>query len=139
MMAFSYFTLLEREFGSLRFLAWLCVCNVAIGLPFLVLSWVLSWIIPSLGMSACNGLWPLLIVALTQQCLADRNRTMSIWGLFQLPSKWYPFGLVAFFCLLSMQIQLTLCVAVLVGVAASVAQGGEPPAPCMAKLQLPPD
>lgn len=139
MMAFSYFTLLEREYGSLRFLAWLCICNMGIGLPFLLLSWVLSWIHPSLGMSACNGLWPLLLLALTQQCLAEPNRTMSIWGLFQVPSKWYPFALVAFFSLLSMQIQLTLLVAVLVGVAASMAKGGEPPVACMAKLQLPLD
>jgi hypothetical protein len=139
MMAFSYFTTLEREYGSLRFLAWLCVCNIAIGLPFLLLSLVLSFIHPSLGMSACNGLWPLLLVALTQQCLADPSRTMSIWGLFQLPGKWYPFGLVAFFSLLSMQIQLTLCVAVLVGVAVTVDQGGEPPVAWMGKLRLPLD
>jgi len=137
MMAFSYFTVLEREYGSLRFLAWICVCNMAIGLPLLISSWVLSWIHPSLGASACNGLWPLLLVALTQQCLADPTRTMSIWGLFQLPGKWYPFALVAFFSLLSMQIQLTLCVAVIVGVAVSTAQGGEPPVAWMAKFQLP--
>merc|ERR1719160_1582202 len=135
MMAFSYFTLLECEYGSLRFLAWLCVCNMAVGLPFLIASWVFSWILPSLGMSACNGLWPLLLVALTQQCLADPNRTMSIWGLFQVPSKWYPFALVAFFSLLSMQIQLTLIVAVVVGVAANNAQGGEPPIAWMGKIR----
>jgi hypothetical protein len=139
MMAFSYFTILEREYGSFRFVAWLCACNIGIGLPFLLSSWVFSWIHPSIGMSACNGLWPLLLVALTQRCLADPDRTMSIWGLFQLPGKWYPFALVAFFSLLSMQIQLTLIVAVMIGVCASNAQGNAPPVAWMGKIRLPLD
>jgi len=138
-MAFSYFTALEREHGSLRFGAWCCVCNVAVALPFLALSCVLSCIHPSLGTQACNGLWPLLLIAMTQQCLADPDRTMSFWGLVQIPGKWYPFALVGFFSLLSMQFQITLLVAVLVGVATSNAKGAQSPVACLQRVQLPLD
>jgi len=49
----------------------------------------------------CVGLWPLYLVILSVRCYGDPTGLMSCYGLCQIPNKWYPLLIYAFFALLS--------------------------------------
>merc|ERR1719414_37445 len=65
-----------------------------------------------------HGLWPLILVSLTLRSLGDPSGSTNFWGLVQVPNKFYPICLVAFFCLLSgMRIMWNLVAALAIGYA----------------------
>lgn len=107
-MGMQYFPIREKEMGSLTFLVWMCVMNALINLVYLAamcLVWKIQMGQPfSMLMFAPfsnKGLWPLIIVLLTLRMMSDPNGSSSVYGMFQIPNKWYPVGLVAVFCLIS--------------------------------------
>eukprot|EP00438_Fugacium_kawagutii_P028673 Skav214051 [mRNA] locus=scaffold2017:372236:379978:- [translate_table: standard] len=52
-------------------------------------------------MNAVHGLWPLVMVCLTLTSLSNPDGSTNFWGMVQIPNKWYPIALTAFFMLLN--------------------------------------
>jgi len=136
--ALVYFAQLEREHGTVRFLAWLVVGSMTIGAVFLATAFLIAQFDPKWAYMPCYGLWPPLVLAMTQRALVSPDATMvSLWGVMQIPARWYPLALIGFFSLLSMQLQVDLFAAWFVAIAAHQADGGQPLHPALARIRLP--
>lgn len=137
-MALNHLSALEREYGTVRFLVWLATSSAAIGLLYLLTAIVLAQLDPHWLLTPCAGLWPLLLLTMTQSSLAEApEATQSIWGIFQVPARWYPLVLIGFFSLMSMNLQIDLLAAWAIGVAAHHGKGGVPLHPILAIVRLP--
>lgn len=137
MMAVNYFSPLEREFGTLRFVAWLCIGSIFIGFIHIVFAWLFAQFDPMWYLIPCTGPWPLLILAMTRQCLAVPDQSLSFWGIVQIPGRWYPMALVAFFSLLNMRLEVSLAAAVLLGIGAHHSEGEGATVPRFEFLKIP--
>jgi len=106
-MGMIYLPIREKELGSLGFKVWLLLANVAINSLFLLFTLVLtySW---NAGYQTVgnNGLWPLLILRMSQQSLADPTGSTNFWGLASIPNKWYPLFFVGVFSLFNRMLLL---------------------------------
>mmetsp|Transcript_81793 Transcript_81793/g.254268 ORF Transcript_81793/g.254268 Transcript_81793/m.254268 type:complete len:336 (+) Transcript_81793:58-1065(+) len=106
-MVMMYFPIQENALGSSSFLFWILLMNGLVNMGFLLIMYAFSlWYANTFywGMyvtATSKGLWPLVMVLLTVRCLSDPQGSTSFWGLVQIPNKWYPLCLTAFFCLLS--------------------------------------
>jgi len=136
-MTTVYFSPMEKEKGTVRFFCWVLVGGVFIGLLFLILTFLVAQLDPIMVLMPCGGLWPLLLLVITKRYLSEpADAAVSIWGLFQVPARWYPCALIGFFSLLSMQLQMEMVGAWIVGVAAHQAEGGTPLVQVFSKVRL---
>merc|ERR1719387_2226193 len=75
---------------------------------------------------------------MTTRSLAEpQGATQSMWGIVQIPSRWYPLVLICFFSLISMSLQAELIAAWVLGVGAHQADGGQSLHANLAWLRLP--
>lgn len=110
-MMMMYFPNKERDLGSTTMLAWILLYNGLISAVFLVLARVLGAL--TLPMT---GFWPLVMVLLTQRCLAHPTDTANLFGLAQIPNKWYPVVLAGLIMLMrGMSIPWSVLAALAVG------------------------
>jgi hypothetical protein len=117
-MALSFFSVRERTMGSTTFLCWLGVCSTAISAIFIVLSFLLSLVLGGEYLVIpIHGLWPAIMMCTTLRSLGKPDENTTFWGIVQIPNKWYPLVLVAFFSLLSGRIMWDFAVAILFGFA----------------------
>jgi len=102
--------------GSTTLLVWTLLMNGLVNVVFLILMFVLGMFFDGPWEHSSVGLWPLIMVVLTARCLSDPQGSSSFWGLVQIPNKWYPLALVAFFSLLNgMQIMWNFIAALVIG------------------------
>jgi len=102
--------------GSTTLLILTLLMNVLVNIVFLVFIFVLGMLLYVPWEQSSVGLWPLIMVVLTARCLSDPQGSSSFWGLVQIPNKWYPLALVAFFSLLNgMQIMWNFIAALVIG------------------------
>lgn len=117
-MALMTFPQREREQGSTTFLCWLLLMQGFISAVFLLINYLLTFTSPenSVGywMAPNTGLWPILLLTLTLRSLATPDGSTNFWGVMQIPNKWYPLFLGAFFCLMG-GFQWNIVVAVAMG------------------------
>lgn len=136
--ALMYFAQVEREYGTLRFVIWFLMGTISVGLLYLLVMFIIAQFSPQWQLIPCVGLWPPLIIAMTQRALAaPEEATVPFWGLAQIPARWYPLVLIGFFSLLSMQLEVDLLSAWFLGVAAYQAEGGTPLHPLAAPFRIP--
>lgn len=120
-MGLQYFPAKERELGSCTFAFWLALASCAQNLIFLFFMGALCALETSKHYLSHNqGLWPLLMVVLSMQMLSDPEGVQNVWGVVQVPNKWYPAALVAFFCLLNQGIMWAFIAGIAVGYLAFV-------------------
>merc|ERR1719330_2207482 len=98
----------EKEMGSTYFLLWMLIMTALCNVVYLIFNWcmykVISMTSPMAIMyyyASSHGFWPLILVSITLQCLSDPQGSSNFWGFVQIPNKWYPIALVAFFCLIN--------------------------------------
>merc|ERR1740123_40492 len=90
--------------------------NGLVNIVFLIFMFILGMFYDGPWEHSSVGLWPLIMVVLTARCLSDPQGSSSFWGLVQIPNKWYPLALVAFFSLLNgFQIMWNLIAALVIG------------------------
>lgn len=123
-MSMIYFPRREKDMGSFLFLLWMFLINAVTSLAYLSIMFCFAaynhgtFNETRYMYQPLRGLWPLIMVCLTLNSLSDPDGTSSFWGLMQIPNKWYPIALVAFFSLLNgMSIQWSILCAVAVGYA----------------------
>mmetsp|Transcript_73435 Transcript_73435/g.215368 ORF Transcript_73435/g.215368 Transcript_73435/m.215368 type:complete len:351 (-) Transcript_73435:241-1293(-) len=130
-MVMMYFPLQEQELGSSMLLCWTLVMNALVNLVYLLINGLIWMVYSVIGKGGgeryleeyISGLWPLIMVSLTIRGLRDPQGSTSFWGFVQIPNKWYPICLVAFFCLLSgMRILWNLIAALVIGYTYGVVQ-----------------
>lgn len=109
-MSMQYFPSHEKEMGSTGFLVWIFFVNTVTSLVFLgiqlctLLYYHLSGNVLGEAFtraSGLHGLWPLIMVCLTLTALSNPDGSTNFWGMVQIPNKWYPIALTAFFMLLN--------------------------------------
>jgi len=109
-MAMNYFPSYEKDLGSMGFLIWIFYVNMLTSLVFLafmgltVLYYHLSGNVMGelfTRRNGIHGLWPLVMVCLTLTSLSNPDGHTNFWGMVQIPNKWYPIALTAFFMLLN--------------------------------------
>lgn len=112
-MGMQYFPRRERELGSTSFLLWLMLINAAANIVFLSITAVLCVVWnPGFAMAGNAGLWPLIILNLSINMLADPNGSSNFWGIFDIPNRWYPLFFVGIFSLFNGQVLWNLFAAV---------------------------
>lgn len=112
-MGMQYFPRRERELGSTTFLLWLMLINAATNMIFLSFAGVLCLLWnPGFASAANSGLWPLIILNMSMNMLADPSGTSNFWGFFEIPNKWYPLCFVGIFSLFNGQVLWNLVAAV---------------------------
>lgn len=118
-MGMMYFPSKERELGSATFLAWLLVTNAFVDLLYITVAFALSlaWDPRYKFFMMINGMWPLVMLALTLQSLSDPDGSSSFWGMITLPNRWYPVFIVGLFSLMNMRVMWDITCAVAVGYA----------------------
>lgn len=123
-MSMAYFPHREKEMGSSIFLLWMFLINAMTGLAYLSIMFCFATYNHGnfnglrYEYQPMKGLWPLVMVNLTLTSLSDPDGSSSLWGLVQIPNKWYPIALVGFFSLLNgMKIQWSIACAVAIGYA----------------------
>merc|ERR1719210_1685 len=80
----------------------------------------------------------MLVLSMTSRSLAEPpEASTSLFGIIQLPLRWYPLVLIAFFSMLSMKPEVDLLVAWVFAVGVHQASGGTPLHPWVARLKLP--
>lgn len=109
-MALLLFPLRERLYGSAAFLCWLMVTSMMVTLVYLLLSVVLSNKDVEI-----QGLWPMVMVAMTLRSLEKPDDLLDIFGLLQVANKWYPIFFLAFCSLISGRVLWELVAALIVG------------------------
>eukprot|EP00931_Biecheleriopsis_adriatica_P077669 TRINITY_DN51189_c0_g1_i1.p1 TRINITY_DN51189_c0_g1~~TRINITY_DN51189_c0_g1_i1.p1 ORF type:complete len:334 (-),score=55.72 TRINITY_DN51189_c0_g1_i1:41-1042(-) len=121
-MAMGHFPWNEKELGSTTFLLWMFMINVLTSLVFDAIMFCFAMYhrgtIYEVLYSAqsVHGLWPLVMVCLTLSSLSNPDGFSNFWGLVQIPNRWYPVALTAFFMLINgMRIQWNLIAALVVG------------------------
>lgn len=106
-MAMLYLPSREKELGSATFVVWMLLMNALTSLIYLLVMFIMATIyrgtFSEIRYLNANfqGLWPLIIICLTLNCLANSTGSTSFWGLVMIPNKWYPLCLSAFFCVLN--------------------------------------
>lgn len=109
-MSMQYFPSQEKEMGSTGFLIWIFFVNTITSLVFLgiqlctLLYYHLNGNVLGEAFtraSGLHGLWPLIMVCLTLTALSNPDGSTNFWGMVQIPNKWYPIALTAFFMLLN--------------------------------------
>jgi len=100
-MLMVYFPTQETTMGSTTLLIWTLLMNGLVNIVFLIFMFILGMFFYGPWEQANVGLWPLIMVVLTARCMSDPQGSSSFWGLVQIPNKWYPLALVAFFSLLN--------------------------------------
>mmetsp|Transcript_36890 Transcript_36890/g.66683 ORF Transcript_36890/g.66683 Transcript_36890/m.66683 type:complete len:336 (+) Transcript_36890:106-1113(+) len=106
-MAMIHFPAREKDLGSTSFLLWMFIVNALMNAVFLTAMFCLAMYFDGTFKGAMymqmklQGLWPLIMVCLTLSCLSNPDGTTSFWGMVQIPNKYYPIALTAFFCLLN--------------------------------------
>eukprot|EP00928_Gymnodinium_smaydae_P018340 TRINITY_DN16988_c0_g1_i1.p1 TRINITY_DN16988_c0_g1~~TRINITY_DN16988_c0_g1_i1.p1 ORF type:complete len:341 (-),score=59.30 TRINITY_DN16988_c0_g1_i1:21-983(-) len=114
-MAMAYFPARERAVGSFPFLAYLVLANAAMNALFLLAMGILAAVAgPSFLLAPNAGLFPVLMLMMSQRVLADPSGSTSFWGIVLIPNKWYPLCLIGFFSLLSSSVPWSLVAAVAV-------------------------
>jgi len=137
-MGTSYLAPVERELGSVRFVCWLVAGGACAEVLFLVLSLPCSLISARFASAPMAGLWPLLLLAMTRSSLkSPKDAKVSVFGLFQFPTRWYPCALIAVLSLMSGYPQLDLVVAWLVGVGVHQAEANTSLHPAVSFFRLP--
>lgn len=121
-MGLSLFPVREKDLGSFTFILWILLMNFVVNTFFLLIMaifWKSSGIRTGFMyyMQSNSGLWPIVFLGITLQCLSDPTGSTSFWGIVSIPNKWYPLCLVAFFSLLSQSIAWNLLIAVGIGYA----------------------
>mmetsp|Transcript_61209 Transcript_61209/g.145740 ORF Transcript_61209/g.145740 Transcript_61209/m.145740 type:complete len:287 (-) Transcript_61209:62-922(-) len=106
----------ERQLGSSSFLAWLLIANTLVNVMFLSFMSVLLMLDGGYAAVPCEGLWPVIIVAMTVKSLARPEDVVSIFG-FEVTSKRVPLLLTAFLTLLRGQLLWDFLAALAVGYA----------------------
>jgi len=107
-MAMMHFPQRERELGSALFGAWLMLANACINIVFLALCLLRSTLDSHAYFDFNSGLWPILMLLMTQRMLGDPEGVSSFWGLFTMKNKWYPLVLVGIFSLLNATVTWSL-------------------------------
>lgn len=110
----------EKELGSSSFLIWIFAMNFFINIIYLAVMYLASKAVgeimgPRYLEAPNEGLWPLLFLCITMQCLANIDSSTSFWGVVNIPNKWYPIALFGFFCLLSQNIMWNVAAALVIG------------------------
>jgi len=106
-MVMMYFPHREQELGSSMLLLWALLVNGLVNAVFLLAMLCLGLAYhgtlqgEAYLQASSPGLWPLVMVSLTLRCLGDPQGSTGLWGLVQIPNRWYPICLTALFCLLS--------------------------------------
>jgi len=117
-MAAVLFAARERALGSSAFLCWVTLTSAVVSAVFLSITSALSVVLGSIyQVMPIQGLWPSLIVCLTIRSLAKVGETSNLWGVVQIPNKWYPIFLGVLMSLLSGQILWDMVAALCVGYA----------------------
>jgi len=115
-MLMVYFPAQETTMGSTTLLIWTLLMNGLVNTVFLIFMFVAGFYDGGYWDQSSVGLWPLIMVVLTARCLSDPQGSSSFWGLVQIPNKWYPLALVAFFSLLNgMRIMWNFIAALVIG------------------------
>eukprot|EP01017_Pseudomicrothorax_dubius_P027059 TRINITY_DN3075_c0_g2_i1.p1 TRINITY_DN3075_c0_g2~~TRINITY_DN3075_c0_g2_i1.p1 ORF type:complete len:366 (-),score=64.94 TRINITY_DN3075_c0_g2_i1:886-1983(-) len=105
----------EREVGTVLFAIDFLYLTVQIQLLFTIVGFILGLIFSTSSISSYN-LWPLFLAAVVKLCLGNPEQKVRILILpITVKARYYPFGLLIFFCVFSGGIQLDLIVAGLVG------------------------
>mmetsp|Transcript_8965 Transcript_8965/g.16150 ORF Transcript_8965/g.16150 Transcript_8965/m.16150 type:complete len:327 (-) Transcript_8965:70-1050(-) len=115
-MALMHLPQREHELGSALFSVWLLLANCCINLLFLLLSFVRLVLQDHWAYGDINcGLWPVLMLLMTQRMLGDPDGQSSFWGLFFVKNKWYPLVIVGIFSLLNTTVMWNLLAAIAIG------------------------
>lgn len=131
----AYLPNVERERGTLGFVAWFIITGAACGAVYLMFALPVQLFVQ---VTPCVGLWPLLVTAMTIRSLAEpEGSTNALFGVIAIPTRWYSLVLIGFFSLLSMRPQLDLLAAWCVGVAVHQADGGSPLHRSIASVRFP--
>lgn len=137
-VSLSYLPPFEQEYGTLKFLTWYVLSATFIGSLYIIVAVLMAQFDPLWYMMPCNGLWPMLVLAMTLRSLAQPpDAATSLFGFIQLPMRWYPLALIAFFSLMSMRFEVALLAAWIFAVAAHQGNNGNPLHPMVARLKFP--
>jgi hypothetical protein len=112
-MGMMYLPSRERELGSSMFGMWLLLSSAVMNLMYLAIMAILgfTWH-PMMIVLPNSGLWPLIMMVMSQQVLQDPNGSTSFWGIMQIPNKWYPLFIVGLFSLLNQTLLWNLVAAI---------------------------
>lgn len=116
-MALSLLAPRERVLGSAAFLAWTTIISTLVNTVFVGMTFGLSFLDPEYALLPIQGMWPIIIVSMTVQCLAKPLESASFWGVVSIPNKWYPLFLASVFSLFSGRIMWDFVAALSVGYA----------------------
>ncbi|CAE8630493.1 unnamed protein product [Polarella glacialis] len=110
----------ERDLGSCRFLVWALLVTIVVNLCFLAMMFLLDATVGpghQFWLNSNQGLWPLVIVCITLRSLASPRDPVGVFGMFFVPSRWYPLVLAGLLSLLSGSILWDVLAALAVGYA----------------------
>lgn len=93
---------LESEMGSLPFGLLFVSIGFWANVLFVLATLVASFALPQMWspFNCSGGFFVVILGLITVQTQRSTQETMSIWGLFNVPTKFYPVALVLFFSLL---------------------------------------
>eukprot|EP00927_Polykrikos_kofoidii_P039710 TRINITY_DN34040_c0_g1_i1.p1 TRINITY_DN34040_c0_g1~~TRINITY_DN34040_c0_g1_i1.p1 ORF type:complete len:316 (-),score=19.35 TRINITY_DN34040_c0_g1_i1:204-1034(-) len=85
----------EQALGTTRFISWLTVAAGCTNAAFLALMKVLETrgMVSDARFYRNQGIWPLLVSRTTVQILEGPAVPMKVFGLVEVPSKWYPLSI----------------------------------------------
>merc|ERR1719284_532828 len=111
-----YYPQREKDLGSLAFTLWVLLVNGIVNLVYLFAMFLLGTFVDvQYKMRPSSGMWPMILLCITLRSLGDPTGSTNFWGLVNIPNKWYPAALGAFFCLLGFRMDWSIVAALVVG------------------------